>query len=78
MYYLIVKIKNQQNPPLPKKKRVDSAGNDRRRFVAKSGNATLHLASGLTQNACEILEAHIRGSITNLGGTCECSFLVIR
>lgn len=71
-------IRNQQNPPLPKKKRVDSAGNDRRRFIAKSGNATLILASGLTKNACDVLEAHIRGSITNLGGTCECSFQIIR
>ena len=69
---------NQQNPPLPKRKRVDSAGNDRRRFVAKSGNATLILASGLTQNACEILEASIRGSVKNLGGTVECQFLTIR
>lgn len=69
---------NQQNPPLPKRKRVDSAGNDRRRFVAKSGNATLILASGLTQNACEVLEASIRGSVKNLGGTVECQFLTIR
>ena len=74
----MAKIKNQQNPPLPKKKRVDSMGNDRRRLVAKSGNATLIIASGLTVNGCEVLEAHIRGSITNLGGTCECSFLTIR
>lgn len=69
---------NQQNPPLPKRKRVDSVGNDRRRFVAKSGNATLILASGLTQNACEILEASIRGSVKNLGGTVECNFIIIR
>lgn len=69
---------NQQNPPLPRKKRVDSAGNDRRRFICKSGNATLIIASGLTQNACDVLEAHIRGSIQNLGGTCECSFQTIR
>ena len=69
---------NQQNPPLPKKKRVDSAGNDRRRFIAKSGTATMIIASGLTQNACEVLEATIRGSIQNLGGTCECSFQPIR
>lgn len=71
-------IRNQQNPPLPKKKRVDAQGNDRRRIIAKSGNATLIIASGLTKTACDILEAHIRGSITNLGGTCECSFQIIR
>ena len=74
----MIRKSNQQNPPLPKKKRVDSQGNDHRRFVAKSGNATLILASGLTQNACEILEATIRGSVKNLGGTVECQFLTIR
>lgn len=74
----MVKNVNQQNPPLPKRKRVDSTGNDRRRFVAKSGNATLILASGLTQNACDILEASIRGSVKNLGGTVECNFIIIR
>lgn len=74
----MISRKNQQNPPLPKRKRVDSTGNDRRRFVAKSGNATLILASGLTQNACEVLEASIRGSVKNLGGTVECQFLTIR
>lgn len=68
---------NQQNPPLPKKKRVDSAGNDRRRFIVKSGGATLILASNLTKNACDVLEAHIRGSIENLGGKCECTFKTI-
>ena len=74
----MTKTRNQQNPPLPKKKRVDTQGNDRRRFIAKSGNATLILASGLTKEACDVLEATIRGSITNLGGTVECSFQPIR
>lgn len=72
------KVQNQQNPPLPKKKRVDSVGNDRRRFIAKSGNATLILASGLTTNACNALEKTIRDSINKLGGTVECSFQPIR
>ena len=71
-------IKNQQNPPLPKKKRVDSQGNDRLRIFAKSGNATLLIASSLTKNACDILEAHIKGSIENLGGKLECSFRITR
>ena len=70
-------IQNQQNPPLPKKKRVDSAGNDRKRFIVKSGGATLILASNLTKNACDVLESHIRGCIENLGGKCECSFKCI-
>jgi hypothetical protein len=74
----MIRSSNQQNPPLPKRKRVDSQGNDRRRFIAKSGNATLILASGLTKSACEVLEAHIKGSIQNLGGKCECTFQTIR
>lgn len=72
------KVLNQQNPPRPKKARVDSQGNDRRRIFAKSGNATLLIASGLTKNACDVLEAHIKGSIENLGGKSECSFIITR
>ena len=72
------KVLNQQNPPRPKKARVDSNGNSRMRLFAKTGTATMCIASGLTQNACEVLEAHIKGCITNLGGNIECSFLIIR
>jgi len=68
---------NQQNPPLPKKKRVDAQSNDRRRFIVKSGNATLIIASGITTNGCTVLEKTIRDCITKLGGTCECSFKTI-
>ena len=71
------KVINQQNPPLPKKKRVDAQGNDRRRFIVKSGNATLIIASGITNNGCTVLEQTIRDCITKLGGTCECSFKAI-
>jgi hypothetical protein len=73
----MAKFQNQQNPPLPKKKRVDTAGNDRRRFIVKSGNATLIIASGITSNGCTVLEQTIRDCITKLGGTCECSFKAI-
>lgn len=73
-----MKAQNQQNPPLPKKKRVDSNGNSHMRLFVKTGTATMCIASGLTQNACEVLEAHIKGSVTNLGGNIECSFLIIR
>lgn len=72
------KLLNQQNPPLSKKKRVDSNGNSHMRLFAKTGTATMCIASGLTQNACEVLEAHIKGCITNLGGKSECSYLIIR
>lgn len=73
----MAKLQNQQNPPLPKKKRVDTQGNDRRRFIVKSGNATLIIASGITTNGCTVLEKTIRDCITKLGGTCECSFKAI-
>ena len=72
----MAETKNQQNPPRPKRVRVDKNGNDRKRFYAKSGNATLCIASGLTKNACEVLEAHIKGSVRNLGGEMECSFRI--
>ena len=75
---MVNKVLNQRHPPLPKKKRVDAQGNDRRRFIVKSGNATLIIASGLTKEACDVLESTIKGSITNLGGKCECNFQVIR
>ena len=66
---------NQQNPPLPKKKRVDAQGNDKRRLFAKSGTATLQIAYGLTQEACDALVASIEQSIKNLGGVCSCTWV---
>ena len=74
----MAKIQNQQNPPPSKKKRVDSKGNSRMRIFAKSGNATLCIASGLTKEACDVLEAHILGTITSLGGKSKCSFIIVR
>lgn len=66
---------NQNHPPLPKKKRVDAKGNDKRRLFVKSGNATMMLAKGLTKNACDILESKIVNAIKDLGGECTCNFL---
>ena len=70
--------KNQQNPPRPKKKRVDNKGNDHRRVFVKSGTATMMLADGLTSNACDILMIKIEESIKSLGGNLRCSFLKIK
>lgn len=70
--------KNQQNPPLPKKKRVDSQGNDKRRVFAKSGTATLLLVSGLTENAAFAFVKSFRENAERLGGKVECNFLMIR
>ena len=72
------KQQNQQNPPRPKKKRMDAKGNDYRRIFVKSGTATLMLADGLTDNACDILMTKIEESIKSLGGNLRCSFLKIK
>ena len=71
----IVKESNQQHPPLPKKKRVDAQGNDKRRFFVRSGNATLMLAKGLTKEACDILANKISNFVEDLGGEVTCDFV---
>lgn len=70
-----VKEQNQQHPPLPGKKRVDAQGNDRRRLFAKSGNATLQIAYGLTKAQCDVLVDAIEQDIKNLGGICSCTWV---
>lgn len=69
---------NQQNPPLPKRKRVDSQGNDRRRVFAKSGTATLLIAKNLTTNAALAFTEKMRENARNLGGECCCDFHIGR
>lgn len=70
-----VKEQNQQHPPLPKKKRVDAQGNDKRRLFAKSGTATLQIAYGLTQAQCDVLVDAIEQAIKNIGGICSCTWV---
>ena len=70
-----MKEMNQNHPTLPKKKRMDVQGNDKRRVFVKSGNATMMLAKGLSKNACDILESKIVNAIKDLGGECTCSFI---
>ena len=69
-----MKEQNQQHPPLPKRKRVDAKGNDKRRIFVTSGNASIMFARGLNKNACDILEQRILNEIKNLGGECTCGF----
>lgn len=69
---------NQLHPPLPKQKRVDAQGNDRRRFIAKSGKSTMILAEGLTENGCRALESSLKNCVTKLGGTVSVEFRTIR
>ena len=49
----MISHKNQQNPPLPKRKHVDAQGNDRKRLIVKDGGATIIIAEGATQNCYE-------------------------
>lgn len=73
-----VRQSNQVHPPSPKKKRVDTQGNDRRKVFVKSGTATLLLAKGLTENATKVFIQGLEDNIGRLGGTLECSFLVVK
>lgn len=70
--------RNQQHPPLPKKKRVDALGNDHRRLFVKSGTATLLLAKMPSNNAADAAVDHITNMIEKLGGQIQCSFLSTR
>jgi len=70
--------RNQQNPPLPKKKRVDTLGNSKRRVFAKSGTATLLLVSGITEPGADAFINSLRNNVQRLGGKCECQFLIAR
>lgn len=69
---------NQQNPPLPKRKRVDVQGNSKKRIFAKSGTATLLLVSGITDNAATVFIQELQNNTERLGGKVECNFLITR
>lgn len=66
-----VKKQNQLRPPLPKKKRVDVAGNDKRRVYFKSGNSTMLLAKGLTENGAKVVQNVLENILTDLGTKLE-------
>lgn len=66
-----VKKQNQLHPPLPKKKRVDVAGNDKRRVYFKSGNSTMLLAKGLTENGAKVVQNVLENILTDLGTKLE-------
>jgi uncharacterized protein YodC (DUF2158 family) len=59
---------NQQNPPLPKRKRVDSKGNDRRRMILKDGGATMIIATGCTEAAYSCAWSRFISDIEAAGG----------
>lgn len=73
-----MKTTNQQNPPLPKRKRVDDKGNDRRRVFAKSGTATLEIAKMPSENAAVALMQSIMENSKRLGGYVTCNMFCAR
>lgn len=74
----MISRKNQQNPPLPKRKRVDDKGNDSRRVFAKSGTATLEIAKVPSENAAVALMQSIRDNATRVGGYVKCNLFCAR
>jgi len=73
------KIKqNQQNPPLPKRKRVDSKGNDRRRMILKDGGTTMIIATGCTDAAYSCAWARFVKDIEAAGGKVTVTYRTIQ
>ena len=66
-----IRHQNQVHPPLPKKKRVDNLGNDRRGAYFKTGNTTTLLARGLTTNGVKALANNLEDMCNKLGTKLE-------
>lgn len=60
-------VQNQANPPLPKKKRVDSQGNHRYRIIAKDHHSTMVIAEGVTENGYKLFASKIDSLIKAIG-----------
>ena len=73
-----MKKTNQPHPPLPKKKRVDALGNDKRRLWLKDGNSTMLFASGLTENACKVVMEAVHSTLDKLSAKTHPKFLITR
>ena len=58
---------NQVHPPLPKEKRVDEHGNDRRKLWLKDGKTTMPFVEGLTEAGCKALINTINSTLMQLG-----------
>lgn len=63
-----MKTTNQQNPPLPKRKRVDTQGNDRRRLIMKDHGSSMIVAKGATEACYNHAWALFKSTIENGGG----------
>lgn len=73
-----IKKQNQLYPPPPKKKRVDALGNDRRRAYFKSGNSTMLLCQGLTENGVKVVANTLEDIIIKLGSKLEGKIICTR
>jgi len=62
-----IKSLNQVHPPLPKKKRVDERGNDKRRMWLVDGKTTMPFVEGLTEAGCKALINSINSTLMKLG-----------
>lgn len=72
----VISKANQANPPLPKRKRVDSLGNSHKRVWVKSGTSTMLLCKGLSEPAAKVLCENILDMVQKLGTKLECSFKI--
>lgn len=66
-----IQHQNQIHPPLPKQKRVDANGNDRRKLWIRSGGkddkTTMLFVDGLTENGCKAVINSINSTLMQLG-----------
>mgnify|MGYP006958167284 CR=1 FL=1 len=58
---------NQVHNPRPKKVRVDSQGNDKRRLFLKDGQTTMLFHQGLTENSYRVLIHKINDVLVSMG-----------
>lgn len=68
--------RNQEHPPLPKRKRVDSMGNNRKRIFYKKNDASILLARNVPENACMFFIESIRDTAKKLGINIEGNFII--
>lgn len=66
-----VSHQNQVHPPLPKTKRVDALGNDKRKLWLRAGGkddkTTMLFCEGLTENGCKAMINSINSTLMQLG-----------
>lgn len=69
-------VRNQEHPPLPKRKRVDAQGNNRKRMFFKKGDASMLFCKGITEEAARAFENSMRDTAKKLGVTIEGNFII--